>query len=123
MARGTAGAPTIVVLEDEARILERDYDGAIVRARFTPPAGLPYRWLVVEDERDRKVEQPAVTDDLAFAHELSPTPACGVTLSRSATGRRWSRRATYNARDRGRPAAEQAVRKAVRCFPQDGVLG
>jgi hypothetical protein len=36
---------------DGARILERDDRGLIVRARFTPPAGLPYRRLVVEDPK------------------------------------------------------------------------
>jgi predicted metal-dependent phosphoesterase TrpH len=41
-------------LQDRARVLERDDHGAVIRARFTPPAGLPYRRLVVEDERGRK---------------------------------------------------------------------
>lgn len=39
---------------EDARVLERDADGALVRARFTPPISLPYRRLVVEDERGRK---------------------------------------------------------------------
>ena len=38
----------------DARILERDDHGLVVRARFTPPAGLPYRRLVIADERGRK---------------------------------------------------------------------
>ncbi|MGZ8595598.1 MAG: PHP domain-containing protein [Actinomycetota bacterium] len=38
----------------ESRILERNDHGLIVRARFTPPSGLPYRRLVVEDETGRK---------------------------------------------------------------------
>jgi hypothetical protein len=41
-------------MQFEARILERDDRGLVVRARFTPPADLPYRRLVVEDERGRK---------------------------------------------------------------------
>lgn len=40
--------------QEEARILERDHRGSIVRARFTPSMTLPYRRLVVEDERGRK---------------------------------------------------------------------
>jgi hypothetical protein len=38
----------------ESRILERDDRGLIVRARFTPPDGLRYRRLVVEDPTGRK---------------------------------------------------------------------
>ena len=41
-------------MQDGARILERDDRELVVRARFTPPAGLPYRRLVVEDRRGRK---------------------------------------------------------------------
>jgi len=41
-------------MQFDARILERDDRGLVVRARFTPPADLPYRRLVVEDERGRK---------------------------------------------------------------------
>jgi hypothetical protein len=37
----------------DSRIVERDDRGLIVRARFSPPAGLPYRRLVVEDETGR----------------------------------------------------------------------
>jgi hypothetical protein len=40
--------------QEEARVLERDDRGLIVRARFTPAMSLPYRRLVVEDERGRK---------------------------------------------------------------------
>jgi predicted metal-dependent phosphoesterase TrpH len=40
--------------EDGARILERDGDGLIVRARFTPPVEVPYRRLVVESAAGRK---------------------------------------------------------------------
>ncbi|MGE5225919.1 MAG: CehA/McbA family metallohydrolase [Planctomycetaceae bacterium] len=39
---------------EDARILERDDRGLVVRARFTPPIELPYRRIVVEDERGRK---------------------------------------------------------------------
>jgi hypothetical protein len=41
-------------LQDRSRILERDDRGAVVRERFAPPGGLPYRRLVVEDERGRR---------------------------------------------------------------------
>jgi predicted metal-dependent phosphoesterase TrpH len=41
-------------LQDAARVLERTDAGQVVRARFTPPDGLPYRRLVVEDERGRR---------------------------------------------------------------------
>jgi hypothetical protein len=40
--------------QDRARILERDDHDLVVRARFTPPPDLPYRRLVIEDERGRK---------------------------------------------------------------------
>jgi len=40
--------------QEEARILERDDRGLIVRARFTPSIELPYRRIVVQDERGRK---------------------------------------------------------------------
>jgi hypothetical protein len=39
---------------DDATVLERDDAGAIVRARFAPPLELPYRRVVVEDERGRR---------------------------------------------------------------------
>jgi hypothetical protein len=39
---------------EDATILERDDAGAIVRARFAPPLELPYRRVVVEDERGRR---------------------------------------------------------------------
>ncbi len=41
-------------MQDQARILERNDDGLIVRARFTPPPDLPYRRLVIEDAAGRK---------------------------------------------------------------------
>ncbi len=40
--------------QEQTRILERDDHDLVVRARFTPPEGLPYRRLVVEDERGRR---------------------------------------------------------------------
>ncbi len=40
--------------QEEARILERDDRGLVVRARFTPSMTLPYRRLVVEDPQGRK---------------------------------------------------------------------
>jgi hypothetical protein len=40
--------------QEESRILERGADGSIVRARFTPTTPLPYRRLVVSDDRGRK---------------------------------------------------------------------
>jgi hypothetical protein len=40
--------------QEEARILERDDLGLVVRARFTPSTPLPYRRLVVEDPRGRR---------------------------------------------------------------------
>lgn len=39
---------------EDARIIERDEDEAVVRARFEPPFELPYRRIVVEDERGRR---------------------------------------------------------------------
>ena len=39
---------------EDARVLERDDRGLIVRARFSPPMDLPYRRVVVEDERGRR---------------------------------------------------------------------
>jgi len=36
---------------EDGEILERDGAGAIVRARFAPPPDLPYRRVVVQDER------------------------------------------------------------------------
>jgi len=41
-------------LQLETRILERDDHDLVVRARFTPSPDLPYRRLVIEDERGRK---------------------------------------------------------------------
>jgi hypothetical protein len=41
-------------LLQDARILERDDHGLVTRVRFTPPAGLPYRRLVIEDATGRK---------------------------------------------------------------------
>jgi hypothetical protein len=41
-------------LLQDARILERDDRGLVTRARFSPPGGLPYRRLVVEDGAGRK---------------------------------------------------------------------
>jgi hypothetical protein len=40
--------------QEDARALERDDRGLLTRARFEPPMELPYRRLVVEDERGRK---------------------------------------------------------------------
>jgi hypothetical protein len=40
--------------QENARILERDERGLIVRARFTPQVELPYRRLVVEGPRGRR---------------------------------------------------------------------
>ena len=45
---------------EDARILERNDRGLIVRARFTPPTELPYRRLVVEDETGRKAWSNAI---------------------------------------------------------------
>lgn len=39
---------------EDARILERDHRGLILRARFEPPIELPYRRLVLEDAEGRK---------------------------------------------------------------------
>ena len=39
---------------EEARVLERDDRGLIVRARFAPAEDLPYRRVVIEDERGRQ---------------------------------------------------------------------
>jgi hypothetical protein len=39
---------------EEARVLERDDRGLIVRARFTPSLALPHRRVVIEDERGRR---------------------------------------------------------------------
>jgi hypothetical protein len=40
--------------QEEARILERDDRGLVIRARFDPSIALPYRRLVVEDPQGRK---------------------------------------------------------------------
>jgi hypothetical protein len=40
--------------QEDARVLERDERGYVVRARFEPPMALPYRRIVVEDERGRR---------------------------------------------------------------------
>jgi hypothetical protein len=40
--------------QENAAILERDGAGMIVRARFTPPADLPYRRLVIEGPDGRR---------------------------------------------------------------------
>jgi hypothetical protein len=40
--------------QEEARVLERDDHGLIVRARFTPSMSLPYRRVVVEDLEGRR---------------------------------------------------------------------
>jgi hypothetical protein len=40
--------------QEEARILERDDRGLVVRARFEPAMELPYRRIVIEDERGRR---------------------------------------------------------------------
>jgi hypothetical protein len=39
---------------EEARVLERDDRGLIMRARFAPSMELPYRRVVIEDERGRR---------------------------------------------------------------------
>ena len=39
---------------EEARVLERDDRGLIVRARFSPSIELPHRRVVIEDEAGRK---------------------------------------------------------------------
>lgn len=46
--------------QEEARILDRDANGSIVRARFTPTMPLPYRRLVVSDGRGRKAWTNAI---------------------------------------------------------------
>jgi hypothetical protein len=46
--------------QEDARILERDADGRVVRARFEPPLELPYRRVVVQDERGRKAWTNAI---------------------------------------------------------------
>jgi hypothetical protein len=46
--------------QEDARILERDDRGAVVRARFAPPVELPYRRVVVEDERGRRAWTNAI---------------------------------------------------------------
>jgi hypothetical protein len=40
--------------QEEARILERDDRGLVVRARFSPSLALPYRRLVAEDPEGRR---------------------------------------------------------------------
>jgi hypothetical protein len=40
--------------QEEARVLERDDRGLVVRARFSPSTALPYRRLVVEDPLGRR---------------------------------------------------------------------
>ena len=40
--------------QEDGVVLERDHRGAVVRARFEPPMTLPYRRIVVEDERGRR---------------------------------------------------------------------
>ncbi|MGZ8663005.1 MAG: hypothetical protein ACXWYI_13115, partial [Actinomycetota bacterium] len=47
-------------MQFESRILERNDRGLIVRARFTPPADLRYRRLVVQDETGRKAWSNAI---------------------------------------------------------------
>ena len=39
---------------EEARVLERDDRGLIVRARFAPSIELPHRRVVIEDEAGRR---------------------------------------------------------------------
>ena len=46
--------------QEDARVLERDGDGRVIRARFEPPLELPYRRLVVQDERGRKAWTNAI---------------------------------------------------------------
>jgi hypothetical protein len=45
---------------EDSRVLERDDDGLVVRARFDPPMELPYRRLVIEDERGRRAWTNAI---------------------------------------------------------------
>jgi hypothetical protein len=40
--------------QEDAAVLERDDRGSILRARFEPPIALPYRRIVVENERGRR---------------------------------------------------------------------
>lgn len=40
--------------QEDARVLERDDRGLVVRARFEPPMTLEYRRIVIEDERGRR---------------------------------------------------------------------
>ena len=40
--------------QEDARILERDDAGLVVRARFSPPMDLPYRRLVIQNAEGRK---------------------------------------------------------------------
>jgi hypothetical protein len=46
--------------QEDARVLERDGDGRVIRARFEPRLELPYRRLVVQDERGRKAWTNAI---------------------------------------------------------------
>jgi len=46
--------------QEDARVLERDGDGRVIRARFEPRLELPYRRLVVEDERGCKAWTNAI---------------------------------------------------------------
>lgn len=46
--------------QEDARTLELDDRGLVVRARFEPPMELPYRRLVIEDERGRKAWTNAI---------------------------------------------------------------
>ena len=45
---------------EDARILEADDRGLVVRARFTPPMELPYRRIVVEDAGGRRAWSNAI---------------------------------------------------------------
>ena len=60
--------------QEETRILERDDHGLVVRARFTPPAGLPYRRLVIEDERGRRAWRTRCDATISPSRTSSPTP-------------------------------------------------
>ena len=46
--------------QEDARVLERDDRGLVVRARFAPPMELPYRRLVVEDAEGRRAWTNAI---------------------------------------------------------------